>query len=255
MREVKSDWYKRIWTLDIKQMSWVEETGRQVDFLVRELGLNGSERILDLACGFGRHSIALAKRGFRVMGVDITPEYIDDAVKTAKSEGVEAEFICSDIRDICFDKEFDVVLNMADGAIGYLENEQQNLKLFDRIAAALKPGGKHFMDICNREHAESCFPKRHWEVGSSSVSLAEFSWNSENKRMLYGGFELPFGKVAQPPAEICPHSCTRLYHKQELADILAQRGMKLLKTWSDYDGRPDSFKQMQLMVYSRKDLD
>ncbi|MBT4816155.1 MAG: class I SAM-dependent methyltransferase, partial [Lentisphaerae bacterium] len=51
-------------------MSWVESTCSQVDFLVDELKLSGSERVLDLACGFGRHSLELARRGYSVTGVD-----------------------------------------------------------------------------------------------------------------------------------------------------------------------------------------
>ena len=59
---------------------------------------------------------------------------------------MNAKFICQDIRTITFDKEFDVVLNMADGAIGYLEDDGENHKIFSVIAKALKNGGKHFMD-------------------------------------------------------------------------------------------------------------
>ena len=76
MKAMASDWYKKIWTLSIQDMSWVEDTARQVDFLIEKLELKGNENILDLACGFGRHSLELARRGFEVTGVDITPAYI-----------------------------------------------------------------------------------------------------------------------------------------------------------------------------------
>jgi 2-polyprenyl-3-methyl-5-hydroxy-6-metoxy-1,4-benzoquinol methylase len=252
MKEVAPDWYKRIWSLGIKEMSWVEETAAQVDFIIHTLELKGNERILDLACGFGRHSIALAEKGFRVTGVDITPAFVEDARKTAGKKGLDAEFICSDIRDISFINEFDVVLNMADGAIGYLEDDRENLKIFDRISAALKPGGRHFMDVCNRKHAEMHFPKRHWEAGEKALSLAEFSWDREKKRMLYSGFEIPFGKTAVPPESLKPHSSIRLYGREELRRILSRRGLTIVATYADYEGRPDSQRELQLMVYSRK---
>ncbi len=60
-------WYKEIWTLDIKNHSWTEETKSQVDFLIKTLGLTGGEKILDLACGFGRHSLEFARRGFDML--------------------------------------------------------------------------------------------------------------------------------------------------------------------------------------------
>lgn len=99
------------------------------------------------------------------------------------------EFINSDICDLQFKNEFDVVLNLADGAIGYLENDEENLKIFDVIANALKPGGKHFMDICNAEHAEHYFPKRCWDIGDKALSLSEFEWDKENRITANGIFK------------------------------------------------------------------
>lgn len=50
MKAMEKDWYQKNWTLDIQNMSWVEDTGRQVDFLIKQLQLKGTEKILDLAC-------------------------------------------------------------------------------------------------------------------------------------------------------------------------------------------------------------
>ena len=172
------------WTLDIKNQSWVEDTENQVEFIIDTLGLTGKERILDLACGFGRHSLSLSRRGYSVVGVDFTKSYIDDAIMTAKAESLDVEFVLSDFRNLTYDKEFDVVLSLADGAIGYLETDEENLKIFDVISSALKPGGKHFMDVCNAEHAELYFPKRHWDIGSKTLSLPEFDWDKERRRMI-----------------------------------------------------------------------
>ena len=243
---------KSNWSLDIKKMPWVEDTEREVDFLIRRMNMRGRERILDLACGFGRHSIAFAERGFDVVGVDITPAYIKDARRTAENRHVQIEFVCSDIRDLNYCEEFDVVLNLADGAVGYLGSDEENLKIFDQIAAALKPGGKHFMDICNRNHAERYFPKKSWKIGSQSLSLAELNWNGQNKRMLYSGCTIPFGKPAKRPVFADPYPGIRLYSKQEISEIMAVRGMKVLDTFCDYSGSPDSCRQLQLMIYSQK---
>lgn len=84
MKAQKTDWYKHGWTLDVKNQSWVEDTENQIDFIIKTLNLTGKERILDLACGYGRHSLSFARKGYSVVGVDITPEYIDDANKIAK---------------------------------------------------------------------------------------------------------------------------------------------------------------------------
>ncbi len=82
-------WYKNIWTLDIKNHSWVEDTENQVSFIIKTLGLKGNERILDLACGFGGDSLSFASKGFDVTGIDITDEYIIDAKKEAQKNKIK----------------------------------------------------------------------------------------------------------------------------------------------------------------------
>jgi len=227
-------WYKKIWSLDIKNMSWVERTGAQVDFLWNALNLTGKERILDLACGYGRHSLELARRGCNVVGVDITKEYVNDGNLCAKEENLTAEFIHSDIRNINFTNEFDIVLNMADGAIGYLENDEENLKIFSIAAKALKPKGKQLIDICNAGYARKYFPNRGWAVGEKEISLSEFDWDNDKSIMYYGGLQLEYQKELKRPLEIICNP-TRLYGIPELTEIYYKIGMRYLESFGNYD--------------------
>lgn len=251
MQAKGSDWYKHGWTLDIKEQSWVEDTESQVDFIIKTLALTGRELILDLACGYGRHSLSFAQKGYPVVGVDITKAYIDDAVKTAVERSLPAQFIEADIRDINFENEFDVVLNLADGAIGYLETDKENLKIFDVISRSLKKGGKHFMDVCSADHAERYFPRTNWEAGEKALAMAQFDWDPKTRRMLFGGCDIPYGVPAQKP-EIPAGDPTRLYSIDELSGIFKERGMKIMQTFSDYSGSEVSYKKLQLLVYSVK---
>ena len=245
-------WYKKIWTLDIKNMSWVEETSKQVDFIWNALGMTGCERVLDLACGFGRHSLELARRGCEVIGVDITKAYVDDANETAKAKGLGARFHNLDIREVSYEGEFDVVLNLADGAIGYLENDDENAKIFSVAARALKRGGKHLIDICNGDYARRHFPKRHWVAGSKTVSLADFDWDDEKSLMYYGGIEIEYGKEFQKPLEIYSNP-TRLYGIEELKKIHHANGMEFLSYYGDFDaGVPGSDNVFQIQVIAEK---
>jgi SAM-dependent methyltransferase len=251
-REAEREKMGEGWSLHIKDQSWVDDTENQVDFIIRTLGLTGKERILDMACGYGRHSLSLAARGFSVVGIDITKAYIEDARREAEKSALNVEFRLGDIRDTHFHSEFDVVLNLADGAIGYFDTDEENLVLFDRISEALKPGGKHFMDVCNAEHAELFFPKRHWQIGSKILALPEFDWDKEKRRMIYGGWEIAFGEVAQRPVPIGKGGGARLYSLSELEAILKERQMKVIGTFSDYYGKDATVKELQLLVYSIK---
>ena len=250
MKAMQSDWYKKIWTLDIQNQSWAEDTARQVDFLIDKLNLRGNEKILDLACGFGRHSLELARRGFEVTGVDITPAYIQYAAEQAKKEHLKATFLCSDIRDIAFENEFDVVLNMADGAIGYLENDSENNKIFAIIARALKPGGRHFMDIMN---ADSHFPCKLWDAGEKCLTLSYFEWNANTRTLLYGQMDIPYN-VPLPKPDMQEENSIRLYSRKEIEQIFGKNGMSVLESFADFDGTPSSENGIQLMVLSQKNI-
>lgn len=247
-----SQWYRKIWSLDVKNMSWTEETASQVDFIWKTLGLQGGERILDLGCGFGRHALEFARRGSKVVGVDITKEYVDDANASVVRENLDARFLLSDIRELSFVEEFDVVLNMADGAIGYLENDVENHRIFEIAAKALKPGGKHFIDICNADYARKHFPKRHWEVGKNALALADFDWDEQKSLMYYGGMDLPYGESLERPLEI--HSFpTRLYSCNELKAIYDGLGMRYITYYGDYNpSLPGSDDIMQIQVVAEK---
>lgn len=251
MKSMGSDWYKKIWTLDIQNQSWVEDTKHQIDFLIEKLDLKGNEKILDLACGFGRHSLELARRGFSVVGVDITPDYINYASNIAKTERLNAEFIHSDIRDINFENEFDVALNMADGAVGYLENDEENLKIFKIVSKALKQGGKHFMNIMNADYAKTHFPCKLWDNGQKNLTLSKFEWNNETKIMLYGQLDFTYGAPLSNPV-IEYGNPTRLYSLHEIKNIFADLGMEVNEAYADFSGKKSSDNDIQLMVYSKK---
>lgn len=251
MKPMKNDWYKKIWTLDIQNQSWVEDTKRQVDFLIEKLQLTGREKILDLACGFGRHSLELARRGFDVTGVDITPDYVSYANEQAQKEKLNARFILSDIRDVDFDNEFDVVLNMADGAIGYLENDEENLRIFSVISKALKSGGRHFMDIMNGSYAVTHFPCKLWDAGEKCLTLSNFEWNNDTKTLIYGQLDYPYGEpLPQPVME--EGNTIRLYTLDEIKVIFEKQKMNVCETYADFSGKPSTDNDIQLMVYSTK---
>lgn len=245
------------WTLDIKQMSWVENTMKEVDFILEALHLQGRERILDLACGFGRHALELARRGYAVVGVDYTAAYIADARQTAAQEQLTAEFRHTSVLDVAFHEEFDVVLNMADGAIGYFLTEAENLKLFDVIGNALRPGGKHVMGVCSADYAIKHFPKRNWEAGRQSLSLADFYWNAAVSRMIYRSRVLKFGEVLEPFPDQFPvddNPGTRLYTLNELRQILSQRGLQITAAYGAYDTSiPASDDRLMQVICSQKE--
>jgi len=129
-------WNQRYRSVDLV---WGTEPNR---FVAEALG--GREpagRALDLACGEGRNAIWLARRGWRVTGVDLSDVAIERARKLAAAEGVEAEWVCADLTSYEPDPEaFALVV------ISYLQvPETARRVVLARAAAALAPGGELFM--------------------------------------------------------------------------------------------------------------
>ncbi len=84
----------------------------QVEQLISLLKIQQKDRILDLCCGSGRHSLELARQGFDGVGVDRTTSYIEKAKQEAKDRNLEVEFVVGDMRDYCQPNYFDMVMNL-----------------------------------------------------------------------------------------------------------------------------------------------
>lgn len=120
--------------------SFTKGTAQEVSFLVEMLGLRPGERLLDVGCGPGRHSIALAKAGLAVTGVDVSSRFLEIAAADARAAGVSASFFEVDARRMPFDDEFDVVISICQGAFGLMGGDDSIV--LRRMTEALKPGGR-----------------------------------------------------------------------------------------------------------------
>ena len=150
-----------------------------------------------------------------------------------------------------FENEFDVVLNMADGAVGYLENDEENLKIFGIVSKALKTGGKHFMDIMNGSYAESHFPCKLWDAGERCLTLSNFEWNNDTKTLIYGQLDYMYGEPLPEPV-IEEGNTIRLYTLEEIKIIFSSIAMSVCESYADFSGKLSSDNDIQLLVYSRK---
>jgi SAM-dependent methyltransferase len=191
------------------------------------------------------------------VGVDIEPKLVEDARREAAAAGLTVEFVESDALALRCDGEFDAVLSMADGAIGYFADDADNLRLFDVIARALRPGGKHLMATCSAAHARAHFPKRAWQAGRRTLSLADFGFRGDTSRMVYRGHVLRYGEPLPVLSDTFgpeDQPGTRLYDLAELREILAVRGLRVFATYGGYDqSLSASADHLMQVVCSRRD--
>lgn len=131
--------------LSAEARSLAERTKTEVDGVLTLLNLNSRPRlILDLPCGYGRHSIALAKHGHLVVGSDINSIHLCRARAEAGKQGVAVDFRQENMLEIDYEKKFDIVINMF-YSFGFFETDEENMEVLRRIYVALQPGGQFLM--------------------------------------------------------------------------------------------------------------
>lgn len=118
--------------------SFTRGTDQEVGFLVERLGLEPGMRVLDVGCGPGRHVHALARRGLRAHGVDISSRFVE----LGTADGPDgATFERLDARSLPFDGEFDAAISLCQGAFGLLGGDDDGAVL-GGMARAVRTGGR-----------------------------------------------------------------------------------------------------------------
>lgn len=118
-----------------------QEAEAHVDFVERQLGERRPGAVLDLACGAGRHTAVLRRRGYRTFGVDLSLTLLAHARRLPRAAG--------DMRSLPFAPgSFDWVLNFFT-SFGYFEKERENFLVLEEIVRVLAPRGRFLIDIMN----------------------------------------------------------------------------------------------------------
>jgi SAM-dependent methyltransferase len=147
------------WAPDTSRvMAFTMGTEQEVAFLVDALELEPGMRVLDVGCGPGRHSLALARRGFDVVGVDHSAAFVRLAREGAGAD-LSATFAEVDVRDLDCPGEFDATICLCQGGFGLLGGRDEP-DVFGRIAATLRPGGALAVSAFS-----AAFAVRHLEDG------------------------------------------------------------------------------------------
>ncbi len=124
-------------------------TKGEADFIENELGFNKSIKILDIGCGTGRHDIELAKRGYNVVGVDLSESMLSKARENAAKVNARVDFRRTDARHLNFSEEFDAAIMICEGAFPLMETDEMNFMILKGAYNALKQNGKFIFTTLN----------------------------------------------------------------------------------------------------------
>jgi len=146
MAKVPKRWFEDFFGADYLVRYVHPETDAQVEAIDKILHLRKGSRILDVACGSGRHTIGLAKRGYRMTGFDLSRALLAEARKSARLAQVKPTFVEGDMRRLRFTNAFDAAISMFT-SFGYFDAPEEDREVLRGIARALHPRGKFLMEM------------------------------------------------------------------------------------------------------------
>ena len=194
-----------------------------------EIPVDQYPELLDLGCGRGRHSIALAEMGYRVTGLDLSEEAIRKARQKASQKNFQnLTFRTGDMREP-LKTSFDAVVNLFT-TFGYFIDDEENLRVIESAGSMLRPKGMFLIDFLNASWVKSHLVPE--ESGSYNQMKYKISRKIENG-MVYKTIRFEGGSLKEPVEYM---ERVKLYELGWFQEAFDKYGFTLRKTYGDYDG-------------------
>ncbi|GED13442.1 SAM-dependent methyltransferase [Aneurinibacillus migulanus] len=215
-----------------------ESARKEIDGLLQKLPLPKTGRVLDFCCGDGRHTRALARHGYEVVGFDLSEYLLDQAHQKTKDENIT--YYRYDMREIPFESEFDILFNLFT-SFGYFPEDAENEKVLHRMAQALRPDGHFVIDYLNPLYIEEhLVPESSREVEDKSIV---------ERRKIEDGFVVKEINITEKGKTRRFWEKVRLYSLEEMKTMLSHAGMEVESVYGDYDFSPYSKEGKRMIIY------
>lgn len=204
--------------------------------------------VLDLCCGPGRHSLALAKRGIQVTAVDRSEFLLRKAKEEAAKLNLEIEFVSDDMRHFVRSHSFSLILNMFT-SFGYFDDQEDDLTTLRNAYQSLKSEGAILIDIFGKEPLARRYQATiSTECGDGLLLIQRHEICEDWTRCRNEWILVQDGTARTFSFQ------TRLYSGQEMKDILQRAGFEEVKVFGDLDGNKYGIDADRLIAVGRKKL-
>ncbi|MDD5087696.1 MAG: class I SAM-dependent methyltransferase [bacterium] len=224
----------------------VAEAEQFVDTLWSRLGLQVGAWVADVSCGAGRHSLAFARCGANVVGVDLSRVMLDRARQDFHSQCSNVRFVRGDMRHIPLASGFQLAVNLFT-SLGYFESEAENERAFAELARLLVRAGTLVVDVVNPVYLRASFLSETVRE-FPGMAVWEYRKIDEPRRRIVKEIEIRRGARTR---RIC--ESVRLYERAELASMATKNGLAVLDFWGDYDGSALEENSPRLILVARKE--
>jgi 2-polyprenyl-3-methyl-5-hydroxy-6-metoxy-1,4-benzoquinol methylase len=245
---MKSEWFKDWFNtpeyLNVYKHRNEDEAEQHIKLILDNVETYAGYRVLDMACGAGRHAILLAKKGLIVTAVDLSENLLDIAKKTAEEENLKIEFVNSDIRDFDTILDFDLVVNLFT-SFGYFESDEENFAVLQKAYDLILPGGYFVLDFFNADYLANNLIKFSEEKIDNAIihQHREIKDKRVNKKIV----------ISRSGELKSFQESVRMYTKNELENALTKIGFDIYKTFGDFLGNKfEQFTSPRLIFICKK---
>ncbi|NLI99516.1 class I SAM-dependent methyltransferase [bacterium] len=225
----------------------IEQTRREVDFMIDVLDLNKHQGIVDIGSGLGRHVLEFARRGFKhVTGLDQSPILTEESRARAELENLAPRFITGDARGLPYSGEFErayIWMNL----LGYFEDPADDARILASAARALKPGGKLLLDIIHRDWVIRNFSSNGWKRVNNEYILEDRTFDLITSTVYSSWTMITHTGTYHRQMRL------RLYSLNELIGMFSQSGLRFEDAWANLDKVPATFDAYHLKILAIKE--
>lgn len=241
---MKKSWYKTWFNSNYYHILYHHrdetEAGEFLDRLITAIPLEENSRIIDIGCGKGRHAIYLNKRGFEVDGIDLSKASIASA---RQSENDRLSFYVHDMREVFKAGHYDYVLNLFT-SFGYFEEESDDLRSMQAMAANLKPGGRLILDYLNPDKVEE-------ELGPDCIEhhlkIKGISFRIEKD--IVGNFIEKKIKITEDQQEHLFYERVKRLKQEHFTAYMEKSGLEIEKLYGNYQLDPFDGSLSERMIF------
>jgi SAM-dependent methyltransferase len=220
-----------------------EQTRLEADFAEQALQVAPPARLLDVPCGGGRHSLALAARGYGMTGVDISPVFLAAARSGPAAARVAWEQ--RDMRDLPWPQTFDGAFTLGN-SFGYYDDDG-NRAFLHAVARALKPGTRFLLDTSYL--TETLLPvlqERGWYHWGDILVLSDRRYDPAQGRLHVEYTSIRGGTIEKWPMS------ARLYTYRELCRLFEEAGFTDLQGYGSLGREPFQFGSRRLLLVATR---
>ncbi|MDX2050743.1 MAG: methyltransferase domain-containing protein [Polyangiaceae bacterium] len=242
------DFYSEAWPAIQGDGYPTERTSRECDVIVDLLHLTAGANVLDIPCGIGRHTVELARRGFRLTGIDLKAQFVEQARASALRAGVAPTLLVSDMREFSSAERFDAAFCFF-GSFGYFYGDG-DVTFLRAVSRVLAPGAHFLIHTHTMETLLPIHRERDWfwadPPRNSRRVIEERSWNIEAGRIEAKWTVLDGNRTT------CSRTSIRMYCFPELRALLESAGFEGVEARDAKTGEPLRIGAAPAAIISRR---